>query len=250
MSTLAPLLIVIGGSRGIGAAVVRRAVIHGYRIVIGYRFSRSEATNLANGLQADGHEVLALPVDVTDAESIEAFYADVTNSWGAPPAAMVYATGIAGVAGPLVDTPLNEVTRVLDTNLMGAFAAVQGAAKRMLRSRGGIGGSIVLISSEAAKFGGNHLSPYAASKAGINALVMGVARELALEGVRLNGVSPGVIDTDQQAGINEERRRTLLASIPLGRMGEPDEVARAVLWLLSEEASYITGSMLTIAGGR
>ena len=249
MSAARPILTVIGGSRGIGAAVVRRAVGHGYRVVIGYRSSRFEATNLANGLLADGHEVLALPVDVTDADSLEAFYAAVTNSWAAP-AAMVYATGITGMVAPLLDTPLSEISRVLETNLKGAFAATQGAAKRMARSRGGAGGSIVLLSSEAAKFGGNHLSPYAASKAGINALVLGVARELALDGVRLNGVSPGVINTDQQASINEERRRTLLASIPLGRMGEPDEVARAILWLLSAESSYVTGSILTIAGGR
>ena len=249
MSTVAPLLIVIGGSRGIGAAVVRRAVRDGYRAVVGYRSSRQAAEALVDELKAEGGEVLALPVDAGDGDSIEVFLATVTNACGAP-TAMVYAAGIAGVAAPLVDTPLAEVARVLDTNLLGAFAAVQGAAKRMVRSRGGAGGSIVVISSEAARFGGNRLSPYAASKAGLNALVLGVARELAPEGVRLNGVSPGVIDTGQQAGISDERRQSLLASIPLGRMGAPDEVASAVLWLLSAESSYVVGSMLTIAGGR
>ena len=249
MSTAAPLLIVIGGSRGIGAAVVRRAVRDGYRAVVGYRSSRQAADALVDELVAEGGEVLALPVDVGDGDSIEEFLATVTNVCGAP-TAMVYAAGTVGMTALLVDTPLAEVARVLDTNLLGAFAAVQGASKRMVRSRGGAGGNIVVISSEAAKFGGTRLSPYAASKAGLYALVLGVAKELAPEGVRLNGVSPGVIDTDQQAGISDERRQSLLESIPLGRMGNPDEVASAVLWLLSAESYYVVGSMLTIAGGR
>ncbi len=249
MSTRAPLLVVIGGSRGIGAAVVRRAVREGYRVAIGYCSSRAAAEALADELKAIGGEALALKVDASDTSSVENFFAAATKACGAP-SAMVYAAGISGASVPLVDTPLAEVARVLETNLLGAFAAVQAAAKRMLRSQGGAGGSIVVISSEAGKFGGNRISSYAASKAGLNALVLGVARELAPDGVRLNGVSPGVIDTNQQVDISDERRQVMLTSIPLGRMGTPDEVASAVLWLLSAESSYVVGSMITVAGGR
>jgi NAD(P)-dependent dehydrogenase (short-subunit alcohol dehydrogenase family) len=138
----------------------------------------------------------------------------------------------------------------LEVNLTGAFFCVQAASKRMAISRGGSGGSIVALSSEAAKFGGNQISPYAASKAGINALIIGVARELAPEGIRLNAVSPGVIENENHKNLPNNRRALLLSTIPMGRMGDPKEVANAVLWLMSDEASYVTGSILTVAGGR
>lgn len=249
MNCADPVLVVIGGSRGIGAAVARHAVVDGYRVVIGYYTAREASVALVAELSACGGDLRALPVDVADATSVEAFFAAANHAFG-PPTAMVYAAGITGDVAPLIDSPVEAIARVLNTNLLGAFHAVQAAARRMVCSRGGIGGGIVVISSEAGKFGGNRLSPYAASKAGLNALVIGAARELAADGVRLNGVSPGVINTDQQAGISEERRQTLLTSIPLGRMGKAEEVASAVMWLLSDEASYVAGSVLTVAGGR
>jgi NAD(P)-dependent dehydrogenase (short-subunit alcohol dehydrogenase family) len=243
------LLLVLGGSRGIGAAVARRGVADGYRVVIGYHAARDAAESLIAELTDHGGQVLALQVDVSDADSVEAFFSSAERVWGAP-TAVVFASGIAGSPVSLIDLPAVDIGRVLDTNLLGAFYALQAAARRMVRSRGGSGGAIVVISSEAGKFGGNRLSPYAASKAGLNALVIGAARELAPEGVRLNGVSPGVIDTEQQACIGDERRHSLLASIPLGRMGDPAEVANAVLWLLSADSAYVVGSVLSIAGGR
>jgi glucose 1-dehydrogenase len=193
--------------------------------------------------------VFAQQLDVTDATSVDAFFNAAVDAFGVP-TAVVYAAGIVGYLAPLVEISEEVIVQVLETNLLGAFHAVQAASRRMVISRGGAGGSIVVISSEAGKFGGTFISPYAASKAGLNALVIGVARELATEGVRLNAISPGVIDTEQHAGISEERRLNLLASIPLGRMGEAREVANAVMWLLSGEASYVTGSVLTVAGGR
>jgi NAD(P)-dependent dehydrogenase (short-subunit alcohol dehydrogenase family) len=120
----------------------------------------------------------------------------------------------------------------------------------MARSRGGTGGAIVTVSSEAARFGGNRLAAYAAAKAGISTMTIALARELAAEGIRINAVSPGVIDTDQHAGQSAERIAGLLDSIPLKRMGRADEVAEAIMWLLSEKSSYVTGSILSINGGR
>lgn len=243
------VLVVVGGSRGIGAAVARRAVKDGYDVAVGYHSSSEAAKVLCEEATAQGRTLRALAVDVTDSISVENFFCAVEDELGAPEA-MVYAAGIAGKAEALIDTSAASVARILDTNLLGAFYAVQSAARRMVRSRGGSGGSIVVVTSEAGKYGGNRMSSYAASKAGLNAMVLGVARELAVECVRLNGVSPGVINTDQHAQISEERRRNLLQSIPLGRMGSPEEVANAVLWLISSEASYVTGSVLSITGGR
>jgi NAD(P)-dependent dehydrogenase (short-subunit alcohol dehydrogenase family) len=120
----------------------------------------------------------------------------------------------------------------------------------MARSKGGQGGCIVSLSSEAAKFGGNKLVPYAAAKAGVNTMTIGLARELASEGIRVNAVSPGIIDTEQHVHIDAERRAGLLSTIPMGRMGRPQEVAECVLWFLSDRASYVTGAILSVNGGR
>jgi NAD(P)-dependent dehydrogenase (short-subunit alcohol dehydrogenase family) len=154
----------------------------------------------------------------------------------------------------LIDTNHENICQILSTNLTGAFYCVQVASKHMAASRGGRGGAIVTLSSEAAKFGGNLIAPYAASKAGINAMTIGVARELAHEGIRLNAVSPGPVDSDRQALKPTKSESSMmtaaLKSFPLGRMALPAEVAHAVLWLLSSDASYITGTVLTVAGGR
>jgi len=243
------VLVVVGGSRGIGAAVALRALREGYDVAVGYYSSSEAVSALCDEAASQGRTLRALTLDVTDAMSVENFFSAVENDLGIPEA-MVYAAGVVGNKEPLVEASAESVARILDTNLLGAFHAVQSAVRRMVPSKGGSGGSIVVVSSEAGKFGGNQISAYAASKAGLNAMVLGVARELAAEGVRLNGVSPGVIDTDQNAQLSEERRRNLLQAIPLGRMGSPEEVASAVLWLISDEASYVTGSVLSINGGR
>jgi NAD(P)-dependent dehydrogenase (short-subunit alcohol dehydrogenase family) len=120
----------------------------------------------------------------------------------------------------------------------------------MARSRGGDGGAIVNVGSQAAKFGGDRLCAYAAAKAGLHTLTVSLARELAPEGIRVNAVSPGVIATDQQRGLPPQRLAGLQASLPLGRMGEPEEVAEAIMWLLSDSASYVTGAVLSVSGGR
>jgi NAD(P)-dependent dehydrogenase (short-subunit alcohol dehydrogenase family) len=242
-------LSVIGGSRGIGAAIVCLAAENGYRVALGFHEQRLAAETITRKIIEKGGDAVAFPLNVADFSSVESFFDRVSATYGIPDA-VAYCAGVTGPQGTLMDLRPDSIAQLFATNLTGAFFCVQSAAKRMAISRGGRGGAIVTLSSEAGRFGGNRISPYAASKAGINAMTKGVARELASEGIRLNAVSPGIIDTDQHSNMAEERRVSLLATIPIGRMGRPEEVAKAVLWMLSDEASYVTGVILTVAGGR
>jgi len=242
-------LVVIGGSRGIGAAIVKLAAQSGYRIALGFHEQRLPAETITREIVDKGGDAAAFALNVADHASVESFFDRVVATYGVPDA-VAHCAGVPGPQGALIDLSPDNIAGLFATNLAGAFFCVRAAARRMAVSRGGRGGAIVTISSEAGRFGGNRISPYAASKAGINAMTLGVARELAPEGIRLNAVSPGVIDTDRQANMPDERRASLLSTIPTGRMGRPEEVAKAVLWMLSGEASYVTGAILTVAGGR
>lgn len=249
MSPSIKTIAVIGGSRGIGAEVVRLAAQSGYRIALGFHKSRVSAEAIVREIIDQGGDATAFPIDVADFISVEKFFDQVVATYGIPDA-VAHCAAVTGQQGALMDMASDVIAGVIATNLIGAFFCVQAAACRMSISRGGKGGTLAIISSEAARGGGNRISPYAASKAGINAMTVGVARELAPEGIRLNAVSPGVIETDQQANVPETRRTSLLSTIPMGRMGHPEEVAKAMLWLLSDESSYVTGTVLTVAGGR
>ena len=242
-------MVVIGGSRGIGASVVRLAAKSGYRVALGFSKQKLVAQAVIDEVILGGGYAKAISLDVADCGSVSSFFDQAATAYGLPDAVAI----CAGVPGPrcaLADMNPDDITALFSVNLIGTFFCVREAAKRMMLSHGGRGGAIVTLSSEAARFGGNRISAYAASKAGINAMTIGVARELAPQGIRLNCVSPGVIETDLQAEIPTEGRASLISSIPAGRMGRPEEVANAVLWLLSGESSYVTGTVLTVAGGR
>ncbi|MEB3212561.1 MAG: SDR family oxidoreductase [Leptolyngbyaceae bacterium] len=242
-------VVVIGGRRGIGAAVVRRAKCDGHKVVIGYRDGVCSNKDQEFLFEQVSDCVFARPIDVENAMNVESFFQDVQKSLGRP-SAVVYAAGVGGNPEMLIHTNPSSISKTLSVNLLGAFYAVQSASRSMMRTAGGNGGSIVIVTSESGKFGGHYISPYAASKAGINAMVLGASRELIREGIRLNAVSPGVIDTSQHDGLSTTRRNEVISSIPFGRMGTPDEVANLVAWLISDESIYVVGSIMSITGGR
>ena len=249
MSETLKTLVIIGGGRGIGASTAVIAARSGYRVALGFHEQYNSAENIVSRIKNTGGSACAIQVDAANLDSVETFFEQVVASYGIPDA-IAHCAGVKGPRGALIDIEPEKIACLLAVNLTGTFYCVQAAAKRMAISRGGCGGSIVTLSSEAGRFGGNKISPYAASKAGINAMTTGVARELATEGIRLNTVSPGIIETDQQVFETEIRRTSLLSTIPMERMGRPDEVANAILWLLSDASSYVTGTILTVAGGR
>ncbi|MGC1444715.1 MAG: SDR family oxidoreductase [Xanthobacteraceae bacterium] len=243
------VLIVTGASRGIGAATARLAAARGYDVAINYRRDAAAAEAVAAAIRTAGGVAETFQADVSDDRAVADMFALIERRLGRP-GVLVNNAGISGGVGAFAAIPPATLREVIATNLLGAFYCSQAAARRMSLSQGGAGGAIVNISSQAGQFGGNLISPYAASKAGLNAFTLGLARELAGEGIRVNAVSPGVIDTGIHADAEPQRREAALASIPLQRAGRPDEVAKAVLWLASEEASYITGTVLAVAGGR
>ena len=246
-------IVIIGGDRGIGAATATLAAQKGYQVVLGFYEQALTAQVKVQQLNAIGARCCAFQIDVSSLRSVEIFFDQVVETYGIPDA-VVNCAAISGQRESLIDTKPESICQILSTNLTGAFYCVQVACKHMATSLGGRGGAIVTLSSEAAKFGGNLIAPYAASKAGINAMTIGVARELAHEGIRLNAVSPGPVVSEQEtpAATTTESSRVTAAvqSIPLGRLCLPSEVAQAILWLLSPDASYITGTVLTVAGGR
>jgi len=242
-------MVVTGGSRGIGAATSFLGATRGYRVAIGFHKSGAEAETVVRRIHQAGGEAKAFLFDVADPASVERFFSEIDRDMGQPQA-LVNGAGITGGVCGILDLNPDLIGEVVGVNLLGTFYCMRAAALRMSRARGGVGGAIVNISSEAARFGGNCMSAYASAKAGINTLTVAVARELAGDGIRVNAVSPGVIDTDQNAGLSPEHREALAGSIPLKRMGRSEEVAEAILWLLSGHASYVTGSILSINGGR
>jgi NAD(P)-dependent dehydrogenase (short-subunit alcohol dehydrogenase family) len=249
MSPRGSVLVVTGGSRGIGAAVARLAGERGYRVAVAYRAAEDAAAGVVRAIEAAGGQAAAFRVDVADPAEVERLFAAVEATLGLP-TALVNSAGATGGNRSFLELDPALLQSVVAVNLYGTFYCIQSAARRMARSSGGPGGAIVNVSSEAARFGGNRLAAYAAAKAGVSTLTVALARELADEGVRVNAVSPGVIDTDQHVGHDADRKAGLIASIPLKRMGRAEEVAQAILWLLSDEACYVTGSILSINGGR
>jgi len=243
--------IVTGASRGIGAAVAARAAAAGYAVVVNYSADTEGARRVVEDITHDGGAAVAVRADVSDPAAVTQLF-DAAAALGQV-TAVVNNAGITGnLIGPLADVPAATVKRVLDVNVAGVIYMCQEAQRRMSTHSGGAGGGIINISSTATKAG----SPgtwvhYAATKGAVDVLTVGFATEAAAHGIRVNAVAPGSTNTGLHAAAGmPDRVERLNPTIPLGRGAEPDEVAAAVLWLLGDDASYITGAVLPVAGGR
>jgi len=244
-------IVVTGGGRGIGRAVALQGGSMGWSVGVGYRDDRAAAEAVVAQIEAAGGRAVATAGDVAVEADVLALFDATEDVLGRIDGAVVNA-GIAGPPSRLVDMPEDRIRRTVDVNVIGALLCAREAARRLATSRGGRGGSIVLISSAAARLGSPHeYVDYAATKGAVDTLALGLAREMATDGVRVNAVRPGVIETDMHASTGRPDRPALLAPlIPIGRAGSPDEVAQAIVWLLSDAASYTTGALLDVSGGR
>ncbi|GAB2978376.1 SDR family oxidoreductase [Amycolatopsis acidiphila] len=245
------ILVVTGGSRGIGAAVCAMAAARGYDVVINYASDRVAADNVACRVRSLGRQALTVRGDVAVEEDVAALF-DAAAELG-PLAGIVNNAATTGnTPGRLDEQSAATVKRVTDVNLGGVFLCCREAVRRMSTRYGGSGGVIVNISSTAARTGAaGEWVHYAATKAAVETLTVGLSHEVAREDIRVNAVAPGLVETGlhEAAGLPDRLER-VAPTIPLGRAGQPEEVAEAVLWLLSPASSYVTGSVLTVGGGR
>jgi NAD(P)-dependent dehydrogenase (short-subunit alcohol dehydrogenase family) len=242
-----PVLLIAGGSRGIGAATARLAAGQGYDVAVNFKSNSNAAAQVVEAVKAAGRKAVALQGDMAREADIEGVFDAAVKSLG-PITHFVHSAGIIGPYSRLDEVATETLREVLDLDTLGAMLCLRAAIRRMSTKRGGSGGAVVMLSSMAATIGGaGECVWYAAAKGAIDSLVIGAAREVGKEGMRINAVSPGVIDTDIQPPGRVERVSPLL---PMGRAGEADEVAEAILFLLSDAASYINGANLRVSGAR
>ncbi|RZQ65213.1 SDR family oxidoreductase [Amycolatopsis suaedae] len=244
------VVIVTGGSRGVGAEVCALAAADGFDVVVNYASDGEAAEAVAERVRAQGRQALTVRADVSSEEDVTAMFAAAASL--GPLTGLVNNAGVVGSAARLDEHDAETVRRVMDVNVTGVFLCLRAAVRRMSSRYGGDGGSIVNITSVAARLGApGEWVHYAASKAAVETMTFGLAKEVAAEGVRVNAVSPGLVDTDfhATAGVPDRVAR-LGPSLPMGRAATPGEVAEAVVWLLSPRASYTSGAILPVAGAR
>jgi NAD(P)-dependent dehydrogenase (short-subunit alcohol dehydrogenase family) len=246
-----PVLLVTGASRGIGAATARLAAARGWAVCVNYATSHAAAEQVVHDVEQAGGRAIAVRADVSREEEVRRLFATVDAELG-PLAGLVNNAGILERQQRVEEMTADRLQRVLATNVIGYFLCAREAVRRMSTRHGGRGGAIVNVSSAASRLGsaGEYVD-YAASKGATDTMTVGLAQEVAAEGIRVNAVRPAFIRTDIHAAGGEPGRVERIApSVPMRRGGEPEEVARAILWLLSDEASYTTGSFIDVAGGR
>jgi len=248
---MAGVVLITGAGRGIGAATARLAAAENYTVAVNYHSDSSSAEALVEELTGSGAQALALRADVSSEPEVVALFDAVETELG-PLSALVNNAGILEQQMRLDAMSAERINRVLQVNVTGSLLCAREAVRRMSTARGGGGGAIVNVSSAASRLGspGEYID-YAASKGAIDSFTIGLAQEVAGEGIRVNAVRPGVIYTDIHSSGGEPGRVDRIGpTLPMGRGGYPEEVARVILWLLSEQASYTTGSFIEVSGGR
>ncbi len=244
-------MLVTGGSRGIGAATARLAAQRGYAVCVNYAGRRDAAEAVVADIERAGGRALAVQADVADPDAVRALFVAVDEALG-PLDVLVNNAGVIDHHCRVEDMPPERIQRILAVNVLGAFLCAQEAVRRMSTRHGGAGGAIVTTSSMAAVLGapGEYVD-YAASKGAVDAMTIGLAKEVAAEGIRVNAVRPGLIYTDIHAsGGAPDRVDRLASTVPMQRGGTAEEVAEVILWLASEQASYCTGTFVHVSGGR
>jgi NAD(P)-dependent dehydrogenase (short-subunit alcohol dehydrogenase family) len=244
-------LITTGGSRGIGAAVARLAAARGYAVAVNYSNGEPEANAVVKEILTSGGHAISVRADVSKEDQIVKMFETAETQLG-PITALVNNAAVTGGFARVDAVTSDALQTVFAVNVIGAMLCAREAVRRMSTRHGGKGGAIVNISSRAAHTGSpGEWVHYAASKGAIDSFTVGLAREVATERIRVNAVAPGLVDTGLHAANGDPGRlQRLMGTIPMGRAGSPEEVAQAVLWLLSDEASYATGAILEVGGGR
>lgn len=248
---MSKVFLVTGGSRGIGAATAHMAAHQGARVCVNYVSNRTAADEVVTSIQKSGGIAFAVQGDMGNEQDIVRVFDACEEELG-PVSVLVNNAGILDQEGRLEDFSAERIANIINVNVIGAIICAREAVRRMSTKNGGAGGAIVNISSMAATLGaGSTYLDYAASKGAIDTLTIGLSREVAMEGIRVNGIRPGIIETDiHAAGGNPNRAADLAHTVPMGRAGRAEEVASAICWLASDAASYVTGSTLNVSGGR
>jgi NAD(P)-dependent dehydrogenase (short-subunit alcohol dehydrogenase family) len=243
------LTVVTGGSRGIGAATVRALARAGHDVVFSYRSDAGAADRVRASATETGIRCLAVQADVTEQTDVERLF-NAAAELGTV-TSLVNNAGLTAHMGDLADTPVEVVRHVIDVNLVGVVLCAREAIRAMSTRRGGRGGAIVNVSSAAATLGSPHeYVHYAAAKAGVEALTIGLAKEVAGDGIRVNAVAPGIVNTGIHAAAGApDRAARVVSRIPMGRPAEPEEISPAIVWLLGPEAAYTSGAVIRVAGG-
>jgi len=247
----APVVLITGGSRGIGAATALLAAQSGYAVAVNYQSNSLAADEVVRSIRDSGGQAMALQADVSQEDQVLAMFARIDAKWG-PLTALVNNAGVVDVRCRVDSMGVARLSRMLNTHLLGSFICAREAVLRMSTLHGGNGGAIVNLSSAAAKHGspGQYVD-YAACKGAIDTFTLGLAKEVAAEGIRVNAVRPGIIETDIHASGGEpDRAQQMATQVPMQRPGSAPEVAQAILWLLGPQSSYCTGAILDVAGGR
>ncbi len=242
-----PVTLITGGSRGIGAAVARMCAGAGHAVIVNYRAEEAAADQVCKDIAAGGGKAVAIQADTAEQTDVVRMFEAGEKAFGSI-TGLVNNAGIHGPRGRVEALDAADITRVLAVNVTGYFVCAREAVRRMSTANGGAGGVIVNVSSGSAVFGNAGEGVlYAASKGAVNSLTIGLSQEVASEGIRVNTVAPGLTETDMPDRDSFERRA---AQIPMRRIAQPEEIAEAILWLMSDKASYVAGANLRVGGGR